>query len=112
MSIRYVNKALSLYKKTWETIGVDKEGMILIKEGNKEKNKKWNDYYVFKDDKEYQEWKKWVIEDLREMSMGNLSDERILMKFDWIDCTYGLGQPYLFENVKEIKNEEDDSPTY
>lgn len=58
----------------------------------------WYQYYTFKTEEEFNNWKKFCIETFRKYL--KLSKEQAESEFSWFDLSVGLKQEYLHENTR------------
>lgn len=115
--IKYADKALSIYNTTYDSVMMKSEdGIIEVIIDKKKKKIMWSDVYVFTEE-QYNEWKKYVIGDLKRKN-PQLDGDSLNIIFTQIDMIYGLGQPYLFipfipqEQSFQSRNNLLDTPDY
>jgi antibiotic biosynthesis monooxygenase (ABM) superfamily enzyme len=85
-----VNKSLEKYNTTLKNILKDyPDGFVPTgqKKGKKLETKHWTEYYTFDSEEEFTEWKDYCLQ--------FMSAE----KFNVLNMTMGLAQPYLFQDT-------------
>ncbi len=108
---RYANKALSHYSTSLTTVlaKCDEQGYMTIEivygKKTKKKTLMWSDYYIFPDEEKYNKWKDWCIQMIQKEN-PLIGEDECLTKFKIIDMTIGLGQPYLFNRINIVENNE------
>lgn len=95
MEIHYKNKILhKIIDKQFEIIGEAIKFEDIPEEieiGKTKKRVKWYEFYKFKNEEQYQEWRNWARKSLEEVGM--------LRDFDKLDMIYGLNY-HLIETQK------------
>jgi hypothetical protein len=90
---RYINKALEKYGTTIEEYNKKLAAPVV---GKKAKLEPYNITYSFENDSEYQEWRKYVKNDLKRL-YPDWDTEKLEEQTNWLDALIGLSQPYLFK---------------
>jgi hypothetical protein len=95
---------LRLINKQFEIIGekvtyADIENGVKVNDGKKEKYIEWWKVYFFEDEDQYEQWKQWVMNELK--NKLSLSEREYLNEFSYLDLVFGLNVRINNNNKKE-----------